>query len=713
MAWIPIAAYAPQWVDSNGDPYSGAVLKSYLTGTTTNTNFATDSTGATQVTDIVLNANGYPAVSGSIVIPHTDQTTVKIALYPTQTAADADTGAIWSMDGVGGVLALLGTTTGTTLGFHLVKFPITAAETTAGVTPTNYEYPEDDILRLAPNADGVTDDVSVFDNIIAIAVAGGPKKFKLYPQHNYYLGSQVAINSTSASDIEIDGRGCTVTIGGNWKGFVATVSNVTGVIFRNINFVGNSSGSSNRAIEAPSGCNSWLIENCTFDKFGAQCINTTASVTGWKVKNNRFTDLYSYAMLLLKPINCEITGNQSGSTSRDHAGNIVLYGPQRCTVAGNVITTAAKTGILCGNAASSGNIGSIFNAITGNVINGCTEESIAFDQFQETDAHKTSGTATGSTATTLVDTGSGWTTNAYQFAWVAIVAGTGAGQIRQIASNTSDTLTVSQAWGVNPDTTSIYEVAAASFGNSITGNTMTGDAGANSSGLSLYGMCFNNTVSGNSVFATFYGISGVGVDNFAGGRLPVSYNVITGNTFHDVNRAIRMDMTSRINNDWHNQGNIITSNIIQGCPRAFSCNYQDYIQVHNNTIEGNQEVGFINNSVGIRWGFQNSRNNGTEWAGTSNTSEVFTDQDATPSVASGAMFYKTGNTIATTITDFDNGVQSQKITVIIADVNTTIDFTASGLKGNVGADWSPTTGDHMVCEYDGTDWFCIVSDNTA
>ena len=90
----------------------------------------------------------------------------------------------------------------------------------------------------------------------------------------------------------------------------------------------------------------------------------------------------------------------------------------------------------------------------------------------------------------------------------------------------------------------------------------------------------------------------------------------------------------------------------------------------------------------------------------------FTDADATPSVANGTYFV-TANTGATTITDFDDAVLGQEIIVEIGDANTTIDFTASGLKGNAGVDWSPTTGDHMRCVFNGTDWLCEVSDNTA
>jgi hypothetical protein len=95
----------------------------------------------------------------------------------------------------------------------------------------------------------------------------------------------------------------------------------------------------------------------------------------------------------------------------------------------------------------------------------------------------------------------------------------------------------------------------------------------------------------------------------------------------------------------------------------------------------------------------------------SNNTISFADQDATPSVGSGN-FFQTANTVATTITDFDDGVVGQRITVLINDANTTIDFTGTNLKGNAGADWSPANGDYMVCDRIGTTWYCNVIDAT-
>ena len=96
---------------------------------------------------------------------------------------------------------------------------------------------------------------------------------------------------------------------------------------------------------------------------------------------------------------------------------------------------------------------------------------------------------------------------------------------------------------------------------------------------------------------------------------------------------------------------------------------------------------------------------------TSNKTVVFADGDATPNVYDKELF-KTANTGATTITDFEDGYENQKITVVINDANTSIDFTGSNLKGNGGVDWSPSAGDHMTCVYDGEQyWYCTISEN--
>ncbi len=99
MAWTPIALIVPQYVDASGAPYSGAVLKAYSAGTTTNILMATNSGGGTTFTSIALNASGFPSHNGSILIPFISEA-YKLVLYPTQAAADANTGAIWTQDNI-------------------------------------------------------------------------------------------------------------------------------------------------------------------------------------------------------------------------------------------------------------------------------------------------------------------------------------------------------------------------------------------------------------------------------------------------------------------------------------------------------------------------------------------------------------------------------------------------------------------------------------
>ena len=64
----------------------------------------------------------------------------------------------------------------------------------------------------------------------------------------------------------------------------------------------------------------------------------------------------------------------------------------------------------------------------------------------------------GSTSTTL-NTGKTWLLNQWANYQVRIISGTGAGQIRSIASNTTGgILTVSAAWATTPDATSVYRI---------------------------------------------------------------------------------------------------------------------------------------------------------------------------------------------------------------------------------------------------------------
>lgn len=68
------------------------------------------------------------------------------------------------------------------------------------------------------------------------------------------------------------------------------------------------------------------------------------------------------------------------------------------------------------------------------------------------------GTATSGSTTAIVDTTKNWTVNQFSNLTVVITQGTNTGQSRVIQSNTSNTLTLSSAYGTAIDNTSVYEV---------------------------------------------------------------------------------------------------------------------------------------------------------------------------------------------------------------------------------------------------------------
>ena len=71
------------------------------------------------------------------------------------------------------------------------------------------------------------------------------------------------------------------------------------------------------------------------------------------------------------------------------------------------------------------------------------------------------GTVSSATDTTLTCEGKDWGTDIWKDLYVEIVEGTGKGQIRKIASNTKDTITVTSAWTTIPDTTSKFRIFGA------------------------------------------------------------------------------------------------------------------------------------------------------------------------------------------------------------------------------------------------------------
>lgn len=78
------------------------------------------------------------------------------------------------------------------------------------------------------------------------------------------------------------------------------------------------------------------------------------------------------------------------------------------------------------------------------------------------------------------------------------------------------------------------------------------------------------------------------------------------------------------------------------------------------------------------------------------------DGDLTPSVISGDLFY-VANSVAKTVTNFDDGFEGQTITLLFADVNTTIDHSICYLLG--GVNFVSTVGTTLSLIKKGSAWY--------
>lgn len=68
------------------------------------------------------------------------------------------------------------------------------------------------------------------------------------------------------------------------------------------------------------------------------------------------------------------------------------------------------------------------------------------------------GQATGGTASKLIDYSSFWEVDIWDGYIIAIIRGVGSGQVRTIASNTIDSITVESDFVTKPDNTSVYVI---------------------------------------------------------------------------------------------------------------------------------------------------------------------------------------------------------------------------------------------------------------
>ena len=151
------------------------------------------------------------------------------------------------------------------------------------------------------------------------------------------------------------------------------------------------------------------------------------------------------------------------------------------------------------------------------------------------------GTATAGGASNIDNSGKAWTVNQWANYQIRITAGTGAGQIRTISSNTATSITVSAAWTTAPDATSQYAIsgnddflyyigngAVTMYRYSISANTWTtlsptvARGGAPGAGMSAHWVSAatesdwtaENAIQNGRYIYSFRGAAGTGLDRY-------------------------------------------------------------------------------------------------------------------------------------------------------------------------------------------------------
>lgn len=138
----------------------------------------------------------------------------------------------------------------------------------------------------------------------------------------------------------------------------------------------------------------------------------------------------------------------------EHIGKIIkidVAGPAPTTQLRRITANTAKT-ITVGLAITAPINGTSRYVIT-------QPQAFGRERLYESLTEISTGTATGGTTTTLVDTGKAWFTNQWATYRIRIVAGTGVGSEFAITSNTANTLTYT-APGFTADSTTKYEIMA-------------------------------------------------------------------------------------------------------------------------------------------------------------------------------------------------------------------------------------------------------------
>jgi hypothetical protein len=200
-----------KFFDNNGRPLDSGKLFTYQSGTSTKVATYKDSAGLSLNTNpIILDFRGE----------------CRLWIDPTQTytlvlapASDTDppTNPIWSVDGV-----TLFNLTRSLIGQLL--YPRTAAEIAAGVTPTDYGYPEGVFERYGATGDGVTDDLTALSNAALVGAQG----VRIYGTSGKVY--KITASVTAGDFFDLDLRGSTLKPAGNFRGITRSPGGIIATV---------------------------------------------------------------------------------------------------------------------------------------------------------------------------------------------------------------------------------------------------------------------------------------------------------------------------------------------------------------------------------------------------------------------------------------------------------------------------------------------------
>jgi parallel beta-helix repeat protein len=547
------------------------------------------------------------------------------------------------------------------------------------------------VKQFGATGDGLTDDETAIDAAVsALPATGGHLHFP----KGVYVG-EVTINGKDGLRITGEGRLQSKLLGGGAGTNCLDIVNCDQLEIGGLWFFASGDSAANDD-QADNGV---LIEACS-----------DVTIKDCRCTNHGFAGIcfYNTSNVLCEGNYCSDAVGFTSTNSADiiATGELTL---QNYRIIGNHCLSTNNTGI--GIQPTAANLDHKHFVIQGNICNGHGRYGIIAYMTLSADSDDTikSVSTTGNTCE-----GNGWSGIYYQSVDDSSITGnvTRANNLGGAGSGLEGGIHVNGSVGIAITGNTCYDevgggiranghlnFASRRHGVTITGNVVRNQTTAGHPSYYVGSNMTDVTIVGNAVRGSASQGIYIAATSGVTKNLIIQGNDLNGNT--SASRGIDLDGS--------NCSAVVTGNKCHGWTFGIRASESNVLNLKDNHC--------FSNTTDIQLGgtIDALKMEGNRYATISHTATVtttaFTSGDTTPSVAGGHRF-QTANATPTNIGALDNGHDDQIVTILINDANTTIDFTATTLKGNSGVDWTPTTGDHMTCTRIGGNWYCNVSDNT-